>query len=72
MKYGALCKIEPQCNEAGYTLGEKAELMEQLHFSLNLLHIHSVITDSEWSKGIERLNKMIGKYAKPLEHHTNK
>ena len=66
MYYGALHDIEEQCNEKGYTLGNKKELVDKLHFGLNICHIHSVLTDSEYDRALARLNKLVGKYAKPI------
>ena len=66
MMYGALWQIEPQLNEKGYTMGEKRELAEKLHFSLNVCHIHQILTDGEYSKALDRLNKFIAKNAMPL------
>jgi len=63
MYYGALYNIEEQCNQQGYTLGEKKELIETLHHDINMCHIHGILTDAEWSKAIARLNKLVGKYA---------
>ena len=67
MNYGAMYDIESQLNEKGYTLGNDAETGEKLHFGLNICHIHGIITDGEWDKGIQRLNKWIGKHAKRIE-----
>ena len=67
MNYGALNRIEPQLNEIGYTLGEEEEIGEKLHYALNICHIHGIITDGEWAKGVNRLNKWVGKHAKRIE-----
>ena len=66
MRYGALYDIEKQCNEAGYTLGKAKELIEKLHFGLNICHIHGILTDGEYDKALNRLNKMVGEKAVPL------
>ena len=71
MIYGALHDIEEQCNEQGYTLGEKKDLIDTLHHDLNMCHIHGILTDSEWSKGLARLNKLVGKYAVKLATEGN-
>lgn len=63
MYYGALHSVEEQLNEKGFTLGDKKDLIDKLHFGLNMCHIHGVLTDGEWSKGLARLNKLVGKYA---------
>ena len=62
-----MCDIEEQLNGVGYTLGEKRELIDKLHFGLNICHIHSVLSDGEYNKALERLNKLVGKYAVPAE-----
>lgn len=67
MRFGAMCDIEQQCNEAGYTLGKAKELIDKLHFGLNICHIHGILTDGEYSKVLNRLNKMIGEKAVPLK-----
>ena len=70
MRYGALCDIEEQCNEVGYTLGDKKELIDKLHFGLNICHIHGILSDREYDMALKRLNKMVGKYAVSLEKVT--
>lgn len=71
MNYGALHDIEEQLNEHGYTLGEMKDLIDTLHHDLNMCHIHGILTDSEWSKGLGRLNKLVGKYAIKLVKEGN-
>lgn len=66
MNYGAMYKIEEQLNQRGYTLGDKEELIEKLHSSLNMCHIYRVITDNEWRKALQRLDKMVIKNVKPM------
>ena len=67
MYYGAMCDIEAQLNEKGYTLSEKKELVDKLHFGLVINHIHGILTDGEYNKALARLNKQVGKYATPKE-----
>lgn len=69
MTYGALNTIEPQCNARGYTLGDKRELVDKLHFGLNICHIHGVLTDAEWRKATARLDKLVWEYAVKMEEH---
>lgn len=64
MNYGALYNIESQLNEKGYTLGDNKEIIEKIHYGLNLCHIHGILTSKEWDNGLKRLNKMVGEYAK--------
>ena len=70
MRYGALCNIEEQLNDQGYTLGNNKELINKMHFGLNICHIHGILSDSEYRKALERLNKMIGKIAVKAEEMT--
>lgn len=63
MHYGAMCDIEAQLNEKGYTLGEKKELIDKLHFGLVINYIHGTLTEGEYSRALARLNKQVGKYA---------
>ena len=65
--YGVMWRIEPQLNKAGFTLGSKKELAEKLHFGLNICHIHSILTDVEYNKALDRLNKFVGENAIPIE-----
>lgn len=67
MMYGVLWQIEPQLNQIGFTLGDKKELAEKLHFSLNICHIHRILTDGEYNKALDRLNKFVGENAIPIE-----
>ena len=67
MRYGALCNIEEQLNEQGYTLGNNKELIDKIHFGLNICHIHSILSDLEYGKALERLNKKIGKIAVKMD-----
>lgn len=60
VNYGALApELEKQLNEQGFTLGEKADLMEKLKYSLLMLHIHGVLTDSQERIARERLHKKV-------------
>ena len=70
MRYGALCDVEKQCNEAGYTLGDKKKLINELHFGLNICRIHGILNDREYDMALKRLNNMVGKYAVRLEKVT--
>lgn len=70
MRYGALCDIEEQLNEQGYTLGKKKDLIDKIHFGLNICRIHSILTDSEYSRALGRLNKRIGEIAIKMDEVT--
>ena len=67
MMYGALWQIEPQLNQVGLTLGAKKEVAEKLHFGLNICHIYSILTDGEYKKALDRLNKFVWKNAIQIE-----
>ncbi len=71
MWYGALYKLEEQCNKAGYTLGKYKDIAEKIHFGLNAAHIHGIMTDGEWDKALKRLNKKIGEWAEPMDGGVN-
>lgn len=45
--YGALFDdLETQAKEQGYTLGDKAEKLEKLRFSVNMVYIQGLVTNS--------------------------
>lgn len=57
-EYGAFGeKLENQANKQGYTLGEDAELLDKLMYSLNMVRIHGLITDSQADKAYQKLHK---------------
>lgn len=65
--HGALSDpYEEQANAQGFTLGDKAELMDKLGFGLVINHIHGVLTDSAYDKALQKLQKQIVKNLKPL------
>ena len=67
-RYGLLCDdLEKQANEQGFTLGEKAELMEKFRNAINLLGIHSVLSETETNKAFQRLQKKVVKSLKRIE-----
>ena len=59
--------LEKQANEQGFTLGEKAELMEKFRNAINLLGIHSVLSETETNKAFQRLQKKVVKSLKRIE-----
>lgn len=66
--YGALSDpIEKQANEQGYTLGDKATVMNRLADNLAMLYVHGIINDGEHTKAMKRLHKKITSCLKPLE-----
>ena len=72
-RYGLLCDdLEKQANEQGFTLGEKAELMEKFRNAINLLGIHSVLSETETNKAFQRLQKKVVKSLKRIEKEYDK
>lgn len=66
--HGALAdSYEEQAREQGYTLGDKAELMDELGFGLTINYIHRVLTDSQYNKALQKLNKKIVGSLKPFK-----
>lgn len=50
---------EEQARKQGYTLGDKAGLMEKLSFGLTLCHVHEVLTQAEYKQALQRLDKKL-------------
>lgn len=68
-RHGALCdSYERQANEQGFTLGDKAELFDEIAFSYNLLRIHGYLTDSQADMACNKIQKQLVKNLKPLEN----
>ncbi len=67
--HGALCDgYELQANKQGFTLGNKAEVVQKVGFGLVIAHIQGVITDKEYDKILQRFQKkLITRNLKPLE-----
>lgn len=57
---------EKQANEQGFTLGDNAEMLEELRHSYNMLRLHDCITDSQASKIVQKLQKKVVKSLKVL------
>ena len=71
--HGALSDpYEEQANSQGFTLGDKAELMDKLGFGLVINHIHGTLTDSAYDKALQKLQKQIVKNLKPLYKEGDK
>lgn len=65
--YGALCDdLETQANKQGYTLGDEAEMLEKLRFSVNMVCIHGLVTDSQADGIYKKMNRKVLKSLKPL------
>lgn len=70
--HGALAdSYEEQAREQGYTLGDKAELMDKLGFGLTINYVHGVLTDSQYDKALQKLNKKIVGSLKPFKEGEN-
>ena len=67
--HGALSdSYEEQANAQGFTFGDKAEFVEKVGFGLVAAHIHGCITDSEYSKILQRFQqKILVKMLKKME-----
>lgn len=58
---------EKQANEQGFTLGDKAEMLDELRHSYNMLRMHDCITDSQADKIVQKIQKKIVKNLKRLK-----
>ena len=67
INYGALsAPIEDQLNKQGFTLGKKAEFIEEMAYGLVLNYVHSILTYSEYDRAIQRLHKNIISQITPI------
>ena len=58
--HGALSPTyEEQANAQGFTLGDKAEWIEEVGKGLTCLWIHGCLTDKEYDKVLQRFQKKI-------------
>lgn len=66
--HGALCDpYEEQANEQGYTLGDKAEYLQDLGFKTVYIWIHGLLTDRQYDDALRKLQKQLVKAARPLD-----
>ena len=66
--YGALSdSLEQQANAQGFTLGDKAELLEELGRCMVMVYVHGICTDSQHTAMMNKLHKKIMKALKPIE-----
>lgn len=66
-RHGELCdSYEKQANEQGFTLGDKAELFNEIAFSYNSLQIHGYLTDKQADMICKKIQKQLVKNLKPL------
>ena len=66
-RHGALCdSYEKQANTQGFTLGDKAELFDDVSFAYNLLRVHGYLTNSQVDMICNKIQKQLVKNLKPL------
>lgn len=58
--------FEKQANEQGFTLGDKAELFDEIGHSYNMLRIHGYLTDSQAEAVCNKIQKNLIKNIKPI------
>lgn len=69
--HGALADpYEKQAREQGFTLGDKAELMDELAKGLVMNMVHGILIYSDYEKALKKLHKMILKNLKRVEERT--
>ena len=67
-RHGALCgSYEEQANEQGFTLGDKAEIFDEIAYAYQLLWFHGYLTDNQVDVICKKLQKQLVKNLKPLE-----
>lgn len=70
--HGALAdEYEKQANEQGFTLGEYSETAQKLGFGLSMNYVHGILTDSEYNKALQRLQKKMIKNLKIKKGEAN-
>ncbi len=68
IRYGAISDpIEEQLNKQGFTLGERAKLVEKMAYGLVLNHMYGILTDSVYDRALQRLHKHIISQIKPMD-----
>lgn len=66
--YGTLSDpLEQQANAQGFTLGDKAELLEELGRCMAMGYVHGIYTDSQHTAMMNKLHKKVMKALKPIE-----
>ena len=66
--YGALSDpLEQQANEQGFTLGDKAELLQDLNRSIIMCWLHGLCTESQKDAMMKKMQKKVIKALKPIE-----
>lgn len=59
--------LEQHVNEQGYTLGDQAELLQNLLYSLNMCHLHDIVTDSQAQAMTEKFAKLFYRALRKIE-----
>lgn len=66
--FGALSDpLEQQANAQGFTLGDKAELLEELGRCIAMGYVHGICTDSQKDAMTKKMQKKVMKALKPIE-----
>lgn len=66
--HGALCDpYEEQANAQGFTLGDKAKLLQDLGHHTVMIWIHGLLTDSQYDAALKKLQKQLVKALKPID-----
>jgi len=70
--HGALAdSYEVQANQQGYTLGESADHLQALGDAAVLLWMEDCLTDSQYNKVLERIQKQLVKSARVMRRSDN-
>lgn len=66
--HGALCDpYEKQANAQGFTLGDKAKLLQDLGHHTVMIWIHGLLTDSQYDAALKKLQKQLVEALKPID-----
>ena len=58
---------ETQANNQGFTLGDKAEKLQDLFNALMAVRFGGLLTDSQYTSALNKLQKKISNACKPLQ-----
>lgn len=66
--HGALSDpYEKQANAQGFTLGDKAKLLQDLGHHTVMIWIHGLLTDSQYDAALKKLQKQLVEALKPID-----
>ncbi len=66
--YGALVdSLEKQANEQECTLGSESDILEKMEYGLVLNFIQGTLTESEYHRALDKLNKRVIKAIAPID-----